>query len=58
MAFPRIYTTFQEFEREELRKLDSLRTTVDDLLEEEFSEELNFDGADRPKKRGRPRRAG
>ncbi len=57
MAFPRIYTSFQEFQREELRKLDSLRTTVDDLLEEEFSEELNFDGAERPKKRGRPRRA-
>jgi hypothetical protein len=55
-AFPRIYQSFQEFEREELRKLDSLRTTVDDLLQEEFSEELNFDGEQRPKRRGRPRR--
>jgi len=55
-AFPRIYQSFAEFERDELRKLDSLHTTVDDLLQEEFSEELNFD-SDRPKKRGRPRRA-
>jgi hypothetical protein len=29
---------------------------VDDLLQEEFSEELNFDGEQRPKRRGRPRR--
>lgn len=56
-AFPRIYQSFAEFEREELRKLDSLHTTVDDLLEERFSEELDF-GEDATKgkkrRRGRP----
>jgi len=42
-AFPRIYRSFAEFERAELRKLDSLRTTVDDMLEESLSvEELDF----------------
>ena len=29
LAFPRLYNSFAEFEREELRKLDSLRTTID-----------------------------
>ena len=57
-AFPRVYTSFAEFEREELRKLDSLRTSVDDMVEEQFSEELNFgDSADAPpRRRGRPRK--
>ncbi len=57
-AFPRVYTSFAEFEREELRKLDSLRTSVDDMMEERFSEELNFgEPADAPpRRRGRPRK--
>ena len=60
MAIPRIYNTFAEFQREELRKLDSLRTTIDDMLEEQFSEDLSlFDqagGDSAPKRRGRPRK--
>ena len=60
MGFPRIYTSFAEFEREELRKLDSLRTTIDDMLEEQFSEDLSlFDdpsGSATPRRRGRPRK--
>ena len=57
-AFPRVYTSFAEFEREELRKLDSLRTSVDDMMEERFSEELNFGdpGETAPRRRGRPRK--
>ena len=31
-GIPRIYTSFAEFEREELRRLDSLHTSVDDLV--------------------------
>jgi hypothetical protein len=55
--FPRIYRSFAEFERDEIRKLDSLRTTVDDLLEEKFSEELDFDeDKSRPNRRRRRRR--
>ena len=55
-AFPRVYRSFAEFERSELRKLDSLSTTVDDMLEERFSEELDFgsDEARPPRRRGRP----
>jgi hypothetical protein len=52
----RIYTSFAEFEREELRRLDSLHTSVDDLVEERFAEEIEFGGSDQPRKRGRPRK--
>ena len=52
-AFPRIYRTFDEFQREELRKLDSLRTTVDDMLEERFADELDFDSDASPRRRRR-----
>ena len=54
-GIPRIYTSFAEFEREELRRLDSLHTSVDDLVEERFTEEVDF-GGDKPRKRGRPRK--
>ncbi|MCE9576659.1 MAG: hypothetical protein K8W52_26165 [Deltaproteobacteria bacterium] len=55
-AFPRVYGSFAEFERDELRKLDSLHTSVDDMLEERFSDDLDFERSDAPKKRGRPRK--
>ncbi len=57
-AFPRVYRSFAEFERSELRKLDSLSTTVDDMLQERFAEELDFGtDEDRPRRRrGRPRK--
>ncbi|HWM86848.1 MAG TPA: hypothetical protein VNO33_13440 [Kofleriaceae bacterium] len=56
VAFPRLYSSFADFEREELRKLDSLRTTIDDMLEERFAEDLgDSDGAPR-RRRGRPRK--
>jgi hypothetical protein len=55
-VIPRIYTSFAEFEREELRRLDSLHTSVDDLVEERFAEELEMSGGDKPRKRGRPRK--
>lgn len=52
---PRVYTSFAEFERDELRRLDSLHTSVDDLVEERFAEDLEMSG-DKPRKRGRPRK--
>ena len=55
-GIPRIYTSFAEFEREELRRLDSLHASVDDLVEERFSEDLDFAPSDAPRKRGRPRK--
>ena len=41
-GFPRIYKSFADFERNELRKLDSLHTTVSDMMEERFAEDLDF----------------
>ena len=42
-AFPRVYQSFAEFERDELRKLDRMSTSMDDMLDEMFAEELDFD---------------
>ena len=39
----KIYRTFEEFEREELRRADGLSTSMDDMLGEMFAEELDFD---------------
>ncbi len=39
----RIYRTFEEFEREELRRADGFSGYVDDMLGEMFAEELDFD---------------
>ena len=56
-SMPRVYTSFSEFEREELRKLESLHTSVSDMVEERFAEELDFGGTgDAPRRRGRPRK--
>ncbi len=56
-GFPRVYTSFAEFEREELRRLESVNGSVDDMMEERFAEELNFGGdGEAPRKRGRPRK--
>jgi hypothetical protein len=56
LGFPRVYNSFADFEREELRKLDSLRTTIDDMLEERFAEDLGEGDGNTPRRRGRPRR--
>ena len=39
----RIYRTFEEFEREELRRADGLSSGMDDMLGRMFAEELDFD---------------
>ena len=39
----RIYRTFEEFEREELRRADGFSGYVDDMLGEMFAEELDFE---------------
>lgn len=60
-GFPRIYSSFEEFERDELRRHDSMSSTVEGMLENRFSEELDFSGggAEAPRrKRGRPRKNG
>jgi hypothetical protein len=55
-GFARVYTSFAEFEREELRRLDSLHTSVDDMVEERFAEEVGFGQSEQPRRRGRPRK--
>ena len=42
-AVPRVYRSFAEFEREELRKLDTFHSSIDDMLDTAFAEELDFD---------------
>jgi len=42
-AFPKVYRSFEEFERDELRKLDGLHASIDDMLDDMFSEELDFE---------------
>jgi len=56
LEFPRLYNSFAEFEREELRKLDSLRTTIDDMLEERFAQDLGESEGPPRRRRGRPRK--
>jgi hypothetical protein len=42
-AFPKVYRSFEEFERDELRKLDGLHVSIDEMLDQMFGEELDFD---------------
>ena len=39
----RVYRSFEEFERDELRRLDGMGTSVDEMLDEMFGGELDFD---------------
>jgi hypothetical protein len=45
-AVPKVYRSFEEFERDELRKLDGIHLTIDEMLDEMFPNELDFDGDD------------
>jgi hypothetical protein len=38
-----MYRTFEEFEREEMRRADSVGAAVDELFDELLVDELNFD---------------
>jgi hypothetical protein len=38
--FPRVYRSFEDFERSELRKLDALYESVDDMMDEMLLGEL------------------
>jgi len=40
-----IYRTFEEFEREELRRIDTVSASVDDMVATVFGEELDFERA-------------
>jgi hypothetical protein len=44
-AAPKVYRSFEEFERDELRKLDGLHVSIDDMLDEMFADELDFEAS-------------
>jgi hypothetical protein len=41
----RIYRSFEEFEREELRRMETVSASVDDMIGSIFGEELDFDAS-------------
>ena len=43
--FRKVYRSFEEFEREELRHSDRLHMSIDDLIDDMFAEELDFEPA-------------
>jgi hypothetical protein len=45
-GFPRVYRSFEDFERAELRKLDHLYGSVDDMVDELLLAELEEEGRD------------
>jgi hypothetical protein len=42
-AVPKVYRSFEEFERDELRKLDGIHVSIDEMLDEMFADELDFE---------------
>jgi hypothetical protein len=46
-AAPKVYRSFEEFERDELRKLDGFHSSIDDMLDEMFADELDFESGAR-----------
>ena len=42
-AVPKVYRSFEEFERDELRKLDGLHMSIDEMLDDMFADELDFE---------------
>jgi len=51
-GFPRVYRSFEEFEREELHRLD-MSAAIDDMLDEMFAEELELEPGAAKKSRRR-----
>lgn len=46
-VFPRVYRTFEDFERSELRKLDHLYGSVDEMVDELLLAELDEAASER-----------
>jgi hypothetical protein len=46
----RIYRSFEEFEREELRRMESVGATVNDMIDTLFGEELDFEASSRSRR--------
>ncbi len=52
-AVPKVYRSFEEFERDELHKLDIADATIDEMLNEMFGEELDLESPHTAHKAGR-----
>ena len=52
-GFAKVYKSFEDFEREELDKVGSLSSNIDEMLGEWFVEDLDFSAGDTRKSRGR-----
>ncbi len=48
-AFPKVYRSFEEFERDELHKLDGLHMSIDEMLDDMFADELDFEPGNKKK---------
>ena len=48
-AIPKVYRSFEEFERDELRKLDGFDMSIDEMLDDMFSGELDFEPGNKKK---------
>ncbi|MFH0899609.1 MAG: hypothetical protein V2A73_03145 [Pseudomonadota bacterium] len=41
-AFPKVYQSFEEFEREELDRLNSLSSSIDEMFDGWFVDEMEY----------------
>jgi hypothetical protein len=46
----RIYRTFEEFEREELRRMETVSASVDDMVDALYGQELDFERGERQRR--------
>ena len=49
-AEQKIYRTFEEFEREELRRMETVSASVDDMVEQLYGAELDFERGERKRR--------
>jgi len=51
-AVPKVYRSFEEFERDELRKLDGIHLTIDEMLDDMFPSDLDTENKNEGKSGG------
>jgi hypothetical protein len=56
--FPRVYRSFEEFEREELGRQKGLEGSIEDMLDTAFAEELDLEGGGESSGSSKRRRRG
>jgi hypothetical protein len=51
--FPKVYRSFEDFEREELRQRGTFHASIDEMLDDMFGEELDFEAGSSRRSRDR-----